>query len=215
MTRVVEKHTLSGPEGRIEALLQRPQGEPRGAAVVCHPHPLYGGTMNNNVVYHTARALTELGYTTLRFNFRGVGDSEGTHAHGVGEEADLLAALDWLRESTGEERPVVAGFSFGARVALAVGCRPGAARALVALGVAPRLFDLSFVARCAVPKLFIQGERDELSALDDVRAFFDEAAPPKELVVVEGADHFFTGRLARIREAIAGWEPLRVGDRTP
>lgn len=211
MKRTVETLEIAGPAGRLEALLTVPDGA-RGAAVMCHPHPLFGGTMNNNVCYHAALALAETGRATLRFNFRGVGQSEGAYDEGNGEQDDLRAALRWLIERTGDTAPIVGGFSFGSRVAMNVACawaEPRPPTALVAIGIAPRLFDLSALERCSLPALVVQGDADEYGALPEVRALLDRA-PGVELSVVAGAGHFFEGRLTEVRATIRDF----VGRRT-
>lgn len=202
MKRVVEKHLIPGPAGTLEALLTVPEGA-RGAAVMCHPHPLFGGTMNNNVCYHAALALAETGRATLRFNFRGVGASEGAYDEGRGEQDDLRAALAWLIDRTGDEAPVVGGFSFGSRVAIDVASTwQGPLAALVAIGIAPRLFDLTGLLRCTMPTLVVQGDADEYGPLADVHALLAEAPPTTRLHVVGGAGHFFEGRHGELRTAV-------------
>ncbi|GMV39589.1 MAG: hypothetical protein AMXMBFR64_13050 [Myxococcales bacterium] len=200
--RTVETVEFTGPAGRIEGLLTIPEGA-RGAAVMCHPHPLFGGTMNNNVCFHGALALAESGRATLRFNFRGVGRSEGTYDEGRGEQDDLRAALRWLIERTGDEAPIIGGFSFGSRVALAVASTwtdPRPPAAVVAVGIAPRYLDLASLPVCPVPTLVVQGDADEYGPLEDVRPLVSRWGA--ELRVVEGAGHFFVGRLDELRAVV-------------
>ncbi len=206
---------LAGPAGRLEALLNAGSPSATHAAVVCHPHPLYGGTLHNKVVFHAMKALNSFGFPVLRFNFRGTGMSEGEHSNGVGEIEDVRAALDWLeREFT---LPVIfAGFSFGAVVGLRAACYDDRARALIALGlpavaVEDRTYDFEFLRECTKPKLFVSGSRDQFGPMGKLEALVGTFADPKKLVRIEAGDHFFEGRLKEMRETIETWvrESLR------
>ncbi len=208
---------LVGPSGRLEALLNDGAADAPFAAVVCHPHPLGGGSMHNKVVYHAAKVLNSpdwgLNWPVLRFNFRGTGLSEGSH-HGEDETADLIAALDWLRSEFGLPL-IVAGFSFGAATAFAACCGSQVSqsgrdvRALIALGLPVhsemRNYEYPFLANCAIPKLFISGDRDQFAYPAELLELTSLAAEPKELVLVSGADHFFTGQLEPMQSALCGW----------
>ena len=180
---------------------------PVAAAVVCHPHPLGGGTMNNNVVYRLAKALADGGVTALRFNFRGVGASTGQHAHGVGEEEDARAALDWLSAQHPELPIWMAGFSFGARVGLSVGAGDPRVRKLLGVGLALRMFDYGFLSASDKPKAVIQAADDEYGGRADIEAAVGRMAEPKRLWVVDAATHLFPGRLdafeTAAREAVS------------
>ena len=200
---------LTGPAGRLEALLNAGSPDATHTAVVCHPHPLFGGTLHNKVVFHAMKALNSFGFPVLRFNFRGTGLSEGEHAGGIGEVEDVRAALDWLeREYT---LPVVfAGFSFGAAVGLRAACADDRVRALIALGlpavpVEDRLYDFEFLRPCAKPKLFVSGSRDQFGPAGKLEALVNTFADPKKLVRIEAGDHFFEGRLREMRVAIEDW----------
>lgn len=197
--------TFHGPVGRIEALYREGSDDPARAAVVCHPLPTHGGTMHNKVVYRTAKALESLGWATLRFNFRGVGCSEGEFSDGRGEADDVRAAIDWLAR----ERPglplVLAGFSFGNAVGLPVGAEDDRVERLIGIGTPVDRFPFDRLAGVAKPKLFVQGDRDEFGPLDALRAGLERVAEPKRLAVVEGADHFFTDRLEELQAAIVEW----------
>jgi len=208
MPRRIESHLLSGPAGNLEALLEAPEeGEPRGLALICHPHPLFGGTMHNKVVYRTARALRSLGYVVLRFNFRGVGKSEGKHDGGIGEIDDARAALAWLRNRYPGLPYAAAGFSFGSQVALGVACAAGDAECAIALGY-PALRASTGWTHCVVPKIFIQSTHDEHGPAAVMEAFFAQAAEPKRLIWVEAQDHFFAGGLDALEARIKRlWEP--------
>ena len=200
---------LNGPSGRLEALLNEGTAGATHAAVVCHPHPLYGGTFHNKVVFHAMKALNGFGFPVLRFNFRGAGLSEGEHDRGIGEEGDVRAALDWL--DCEFHLPILfAGFSFGAAVGLRVACPDGRVKAAVGLGIPvvpieDRNYDLSFLHNCGKPKLFVSGDRDQYGPRAPVEAMVNSLSEPKKLVFISSADHFFAGRLREMREAMEGW----------
>lgn len=202
----IEKLFLDGPAGRLEALLEwtRP-AEPRMTALVCHPHPLYGGSMHTKIVFRAAKAALSLGLPTLRFNFRGAGKSEGTFAQGQGELDDVRAALDFLSTRFPGLPIVLMGFSFGCWVALRVGADDHRVTALVGLGVPAASYDFSFLAAVTKPKLFVQGTEDVYGPRARVEPLFDSLAEPKQIRWVKGADHFFTGRLEEAQEAIGGF----------
>jgi alpha/beta superfamily hydrolase len=200
---------LDGPAGRLEALLNAGATGATHAAVVCHPHPLYGGTLHNKVVFHAMKALNGFGFPVLRFNFRGTGLSEGEHAGGEGEVEDVRVALDWLeREFT---LPVIfAGFSFGAAVGLRAAYADDRVRALIALGlpalpIADRVYDFEFLRTCTKPKLFVSGSRDQFGPTGILEALVQTFADPKKFVRIEAGDHFFAGRLKEMRTAIEDW----------
>jgi alpha/beta superfamily hydrolase len=197
---------LAGPAGRLEAILMRPEAEPRAAAVVCHAHPLHGGMMHFKVVFRAAKALQHHGAAVLRFNFRGVGRSEGTHDDGVGEQDDVRAALDEMQRRYPALPVVLGGFSFGSMMAARVGAGDARVRALFLLGFPARLTtSLSFLDALRVPRLFVQGEHDEYGGAERIRALVEPLPEPKRLVVVAGADHFFNGHLDAMQSAVEGW----------
>jgi alpha/beta superfamily hydrolase len=197
---------LDGPAGRLEALLWTPPHDAGAlAALVCHPHPLFGGTMHNKVVYQAAKTLHRLRLPVLRFNFRGAGLSEGRHDEGRGERDDVRAALDFLAREYAGRPLLLAGFSFGASVGLRVGCQDSRVAALVGLGLPVNNTHLDFLHACARPKLFVQGARDEFGSRENVEALFAALPEPKRLVFVEGADHFFAGRLHEVDSALRSW----------
>lgn len=196
MPRRIEAHTIPGPAGDLEALLEEPEhGEPRMAAVVCHPHPLFGGTMHNKVVHRIARGLRHANLTVLRFNFRGVGRSHGEHAHLTGEIEDARAALDWLRSRYADLPFALAGFSFGARVITRLGCQIGTPKFLLAAGFPTSHGPAEYLEACAAPKVFIQSTHDQFGPSPELEALFARASEPKRLVWIEAADHFFAGAL--------------------
>jgi len=197
---------LEGHAGRLEAMLwTTPESSSSLAALVCHPHPLFGGTMHNKVVYQAAKALHRKGIPVLRFNFRGAGLSEGEHNRGRGEQQDVRTALDYLAKEFPRRSTLLAGFSFGSWVGLRVGCEDPRVTALIGLGIPVDKSDLSYLASCAKPKLFIQGENDEFGPRAHVEAFVATLPEPKRLVVVEGVDHFFAGKLNEVGAAIDAW----------
>jgi uncharacterized protein len=203
---------LDGPSGRLEALLNAGTPDAAYTAVVCHPHPLYGGTLHNKVVFHAMKALNSFGFPVLRFNFRGTGLSHGEHDHGQGEVDDVRSALDWVDHEFG--RPLIfAGFSFGAAVGLRAACPDARVKAAIGLGlpVSPiddRTYDFNFLKTCAKPKLFVSGDRDQFGTSAQLNALIDSIPQPKKLVLISGADHFFEGRLREMRETIEQW----IGD---
>ncbi|HEV2021198.1 MAG TPA: alpha/beta fold hydrolase [Terriglobales bacterium] len=199
---------LSGPAGRLEALLNAGAERATHAALVCHPHPLFGGTLHNKVVFRAMKALNGFGFPVLRFNFRGAGLSAGEHDQGRGEVEDVRAALDWLDREF--HLPIVfAGFSFGAWVGLRAACPDARVTALISLGtpadVEGRTYEYSFLRDCAKPKLFVSGARDEFGPPGEVERIVAAAAEPKRLVRVSGADHFFEGSLPTVQSAIEDW----------
>jgi hypothetical protein len=179
-----------------------PQGELRFAAVVCHPHPLYGGTMHNKVVSRAAKAAWQAGLPTLRFNFRGVGKSTGTFSDGIGEREDVTAALDYLGSRFPAVPVCLIGFSFGASVGLRVGANDPRVVALVGLGVPVASTNMDFLRGVLKPKLIIQGTRDQFASRAQVESFYDLLAEPKQIYWVQNADHFFTGKLEEVQRAI-------------
>jgi uncharacterized protein len=205
---------LDGPAGRLEALINAGAENASHAALVCHPHPVFGGTLHNKVVFHTMKALNSFGFPVLRFNFRGAGLSQGQHDSGNGEVDDVRVALDWLHA----EFPlplIFAGFSFGAAVGLRASCSDDRVGALIGVGTPvapvaagleePRVYTFDFLKDCGKPKLFVSGARDQFGPRAKLEALVASVPEPKKLVVIEGADHFFEGRLRELREAIETW----------
>jgi uncharacterized protein len=210
---------LDGPAGRLEALLNAGAPDATHAALVCHPHPLFGGTLHNKVVFQTMKALNGFGFPVLRFNFRGAGLSQGDHDNGEGEVEDVRVALDWL-DAEFHLPLVFAGFSFGAAVGLRAACGDLRVRAVIGVGTpvgpvaagseVPRTYTFDFLQDCAKPKLFVSGARDQFGPRDRLEALVAPLSEPKKLVVIEGADHFFEGRLRELREAIEAWTKEHV-----
>lgn len=206
--------SIAGPAGDIEALWGAPRAEPaRGIAVICHPHPLFGGAMSNKVTYALASAAQAAGLHALRFNFRGVGASAGPHDHGRGETQDVVFLVDWLRQRTPPGPLVLMGFSFGSWIAqkAALQLAP-AALVSIAPPLAKYFGDEPVPARPACPWLVVHGRDDEVVAYDDTRAILDAYAPPPEvLVTVDGVGHFFHGRLADITQAVEPFLAQHLG----
>jgi alpha/beta superfamily hydrolase len=205
-----ESFDLAGPAGRLEAVLMRPEVPPLAAGVVCHAHPLHGGMMHYKAVFRAAKALQEQAVAALRFNFRGVGHSEGVHDDGRGEQDDVRAALDELERRFADLPLLLGGFSFGAVMALRVAARDPRPRALFSLGLPlSKMSDTSFLDAIRAPCLFVQGENDAFGGGAQVRALVERLPGPKTLCVLAGADHFFAGRLEQLQQSIAAWAAAR------
>jgi hypothetical protein len=210
-----ESFDVAGPAGRLEAILMHPDEAPAAAAVVCHAHPLQGGVMHFKVVFRAAKALQARGVAALRFNFRGVGTSEGTHDHGRGEQDDVTAALDELARRFPGLPLVLGGFSFGSAMALRVAARDARPRAVFALGFpAAMVTDPAFLHAVRAPRLFVQGERDGIGPPERLRALVEASPEPRRLVVIPEADHFFTGKLDALGAAIGEWAGERPWQET-
>jgi alpha/beta superfamily hydrolase len=205
-----ESFDIAGPAGRLEAVLMYPDVEPVAAAVVCHAHPLQGGIMHFKVVFRAAKALQRQGLAALRFNFRGVGTSGGTHDQGRGEQEDVKAALDEMERRFPGLPLVLGGFSFGSVMALRVSAtdpRPGV---VFALGFPTgMLTDTLFVERVRAPRLFVQGAHDAIGPPDQLGALVERLPEPRKLVIIEGADHFFAGKLEELEDTLASWAATR------
>lgn len=200
---------LDGPAGRLEALLNSGAANATHAALVCHPHPMFGGTMHNKVVFHAMKALNSFGFPVLRFNFRGTGLSHGEHDHGAGETEDVRTALDWLDREFHLPQ-IFTGFSFGAAIGLRAASPDDRVKALIGLGVPvqpvdDRSYDLAFLQTCHKPKLFVSGSRDQFAPRARLEALVNSLPQPKKLVIIDSADHFFEGRLREMREAVEAW----------
>jgi len=206
MSRRIESLLIDGPVGKLEALLEEPEeGEPREACLVCHPHPLFGGTMHNKVVYRIARGMRRAGVVVLRFNFRGVGQSEGIHDEGLGEVEDARAALGFLRERYPDLPYSMAGFSFGSRVIMKLGCTTEVTRParLIAVGFPTQRGQFDYLSTCGIPKYFVQSMIDQFGPKQELEAAFQGFAEPKSLEFIEASDHFFTGALDQLEQVIA------------
>ena len=196
---------IPGPAGPLQALVQEPQSSAQyPAAVICHPHPQFEGTLHNKVVHTLARALNQLGMPAVRFNFRGVGASAGDFDHGKGETADALAVLDWARQRWPDREQVLAGFSFGAGVALRASAQLPLARLITVAPAIGRIALDGFV-QPQCPWLVVIGSQDELVDCDELIDWLNTLGPGLELSVINGAEHFFHGRLNELRDIIVDW----------
>jgi alpha/beta superfamily hydrolase len=205
-----ESFDIDGPAGRLEAILMHPEREAVAAGVVCHAHPLHGGMMHFKVVFRAAKALQENGVAALRFNFRGVGASQGIHDGGRGEQDDVRAALDAAEQRFPGLPLLLGGFSFGSAMALHVAAREARARAVFALGLpVSRMSDIGVLQRIKAPRLFVQGEKDQFASGESVRALVEPLPEPKQLTVIAESDHFFTGHLDRLQGELSGWVATR------
>jgi alpha/beta superfamily hydrolase len=201
--RRIESYFLDGAAGKIECLLEEPESrEASEACLVCHPHPLYGGTMHNKVVYRMARALRRSGSVVLRFNFRGVGKSEGAHDQGAGELEDAGLLLEWLRLRYTALPYSVAGFSFGSRIALRLGCSVEGVRRVIAVGFPTKSANVEYLKKCVTPKVFVQSTNDEHGPRPELETIYRDIAEPKQIHWVPAADHFFRDGLDALEETI-------------
>jgi uncharacterized protein len=203
MSPAPERLFIEGPAGVLEAVVEEPAAAGSSYAVVCHPHPLYGGTMDNKVVTTVARALNDAGISTVRFNFRGVGASAGAYAEGVGETADADAVASWGAQRWPGQALVLAGFSFGAYVVLRL-AQPRAPRYLIAVAPALELFDAFGMAAPRCPWLLVQGDADEVVDAATIINWVNGLDAKPRLVVLPGAGHLFHGRLRELRDAVVG-----------
>lgn len=195
-----ENLSLEGPAGTLETLVETPD-TPIGVAVICHPHPLYQGSMSNKVAHTLARVFNDVGFAAVRFNFRGVGKSEGEYADAIGETDDALAVMQWARQRWPDKPLWLAGFSFGAYVALAASNRD-LPTGLVSVAVPVQRFDVGSLSPPECPWIVVQGDQDELVDVDEVVRWIDRLAPGPELLVMDGVDHFFHGRLRELRQKL-------------
>ena len=191
--------TIPGPAGVLEGKVDcAAASEPRGLAVICHPHPLYGGTMDNKVVHTLAKSLAENNYTAIRFNFRGVGVSQGSYDKGVGESDDAMAVVDWAVKQTAAMPVILAGFSFGSFIALQVAGRTST-RALITIAPPVRMFDFDHLQSIDCPWLLIQGDEDEVVDVNSVVNWVRTLSQPPQFEIINGSSHFFHGKLIELR----------------
>jgi alpha/beta superfamily hydrolase len=203
MARRIESLFLRGEAGKIEALLEEPEhSAPVEAAVVCHPHPQFGGTMHNKVVYRLARGLRSKDCVVLRFNYRGVNLSEGEYADELGETEDARAALQELQTRYPDLPLLAAGFSFGSRVALRLASQEPAIKRVIAVGFPTRMAKRDFVYQVSGPKYFIQSTHDQFGPKPDLEIFYATLPEPKELHWVPAADHFFVDALDQFERVV-------------
>ena len=199
---------IPASHGQLEAILKEPAGEPRGVGLVCHPHPLGGGTMHNKVVFRIAAGLVDAGLTTLRFNFRGVGGSTGTHNEIEGGKEDVRDALEYISKTYPDQTITLAGFSFGSRTGMEIGITDERVTQLISVGTpVDKYEDYDFLARARKPILFIHGDHDEFGSLENLQRVYSEVKQntDAELVVVPDSGHFFDEHLSLVRESVKNW----------
>lgn len=198
---------IPASHGELEAILKEPAGEAKGVALVCHPHPLGGGTMHNKVVYRAATGLVEAGLVALRFNFRGVGASTGAHDDGDGERQDVKDALRYLTENYPNQPITLAGFSFGSRVGTEVALDDDRIVRLVSIGTPVDKYDFSFLKSNRKPILFVHGDADEFGSIENLNALVSQVAEnaDAQLIVFQNCGHFFDNHLAELKDAVHDW----------
>lgn len=203
---------IPASHGQLEAILKEPEGEIKGAALVCHPHPLGGGTMHNKVVYRAAAGLVEAGLVALRFNFRGVGASTGAHDDGEGEMQDVLDALNYLIENYPNQEITFAGFSFGSRVGTEILMEDERVARLISIGTPVDKYDFSYLKNVRKPILFVHGDSDEFGEVEHLQSLFNHlpADIDKKMVVFENCGHFFDEHLTELKNAIRDWTLERI-----
>jgi len=202
--------------GKLEAILKEPAGEIKGTALICHPHPLGGGTMHNKVVYRAAAGLLEAGLVTLRFNFRGVGTSTGEHNDGNGEKDDVKDMLRYLSELYPQQPITLAGFSFGSRVGTEAALNDERIERLVSIGTPVDKYDFSFLKNCRKSILFVHGDKDEFGLLENLNSLVEQVAENTDtkLIIFENCGHFFDKHLEELKTAVRDWtlEKINKGE---
>lgn len=200
--------------GQLEAILKEPAIEPKGVALVCHPHPLGGGTMHNKVVFRAAAGLVDAGLVTLRFNFRGVGASDGAHDDGNGERQDVRDALNYLSENYPDLPITLAGFSFGSRFGTEVALEEEKVVRIISIGTAVDKYDFSYLKECRKPILFVQGDEDEFGSVENLNALVSMVAENADtkLVIFRNCGHFFDAHLPQLKNAIHDWVLEKIAE---
>jgi len=199
---------IPASHGQLEAILKEPRGEPRGVALVCHPHPLGGGTMHNKVVFRIAAGLVDAGLITLRFNFRGVGASTGEHEEIEGGKEDVRDALVYLKKTYSNQPITLAGFSFGSRTGMEVGINDESVVRLISVGTpVDKYEDYDFLTKVRKPILFVHGDRDEFGSVENLRRIFEKVArnTDAELTIIPDSGHFFDDHLNEVRDTVRDW----------
>ena len=204
---------IPASHGQLEAIIKEPASERPGVGLVCHPHPLGGGTMHNKVVFRAAAGLTDAGLTTIRFNFRGVGGSTGEHNEVEGGKEDIRDVLDYISANFPDEPVTLAGFSFGSRTGLAVGIDDDRVVRLISIGTpVDKYVDYEFLARLRKPILFVHGDRDEFGSVENLRPLVERVArnTNAELVIFPNCGHFFDEHLSELRDTIRDWVERKI-----
>ena len=197
---------IPASRGTLEAILKEPKGDVKGVALVCHPHPLGGGTMHNKVVYRAAAGLNEAGLIALRFNFRGVGNSTGAHDDGDGERQDVKDALDYLTENYPDKEITLAGFSFGSRVGSEVALEDNRIVRLISIGTPVDKYDFSYLKHNVKPILFVHGDSDEFGTVEHLTGVVEMVeATDKTVIVFENCGHFFDEHLEQLKNVVRDW----------
>ena len=206
--------TVPAEHGELEAILKEPEGEIRGVALVCHPHPLGGGTMHNKVVYRAAQGLLEAGLVALRFNFRGVGGSTGEHDDGNGEKDDVRTMLDYLTENYPNQPITFAGFSFGSRVGTETTMDDNRVVRLISIGTPVDKYDFSYLKNLRKPILFVHGDSDEFGSMESLNSLVSQVAANTEtsLTVFQNCGHFFDDHLTQLKNAIHDWTLEKIAE---
>jgi alpha/beta superfamily hydrolase len=212
-TRTLKPLTLTGPAGQIEALAEGPEHAPASVAVVCHPHPLHGGTMTNKVVHTLAKSFVAKGAVAIRFNYRGVGASAGKYDEGMGETEDTLAVIDWARQQWPEVPLWLGGFSFGGAVAIRAAAQRPVQR-LVTVAPAVDRVNVEGAELSSIAWLLVHGDKDELVDAAHVMHWARGLQHPPHIALLPGVDHFFHGRLNDLRDAVVGWIDADSGGRS-
>lgn len=201
--RALRQIDLHSDAGRLEGLY-RQVDDPAAVAIVCHPHPLHGGTLHNKVVFRAAKGLEASNIATLRFNFRGAGVSQGVHDDGEGEQRDFAAALRWVLKGHPGKPVIAGGFSFGSWVASRAGCEDSEVKALFLIGTPVNKYDFSYLRECDKPKFFLHGSEDEHGDVEKLGTLV-ESCRNAETMIVAGADHFFAHQIDVVEQAMREW----------
>ena len=218
MSNQVKEIILSGPDGKLIGMYKKGQSLNPPIALLLHPHPLYGGTMNNPIVMELYNIFDSFGFSTFRFNFRGVGKSEGKFDNGLGELADAAAALDWLqRQNPNTNQCWVSGFSFGAVICMQLLMRRPEITRFVSVSPQPNLYDFNFLAPCPASGLIVHGKKDEIAPLDDVQKLAQKLQAQKNITVeyeeVSGANHFYDNEIPKLKKIIENYIEIELNSR--
>ena len=218
MSNQVKEILFTGPDGRLVGKYKKGQSLNPPVALLLHPHPLYGGTMNNPIVLELYNIFDSLGFSTFRFNFRGVGKSEGKFDNGLGELADAAAALDWVqRQNPNTNQCWVSGFSFGAVICMQLLMRRPEITRFVSVSPQPNLYDFNFLAPCPASGLIVHGKKDEIAPLDDVQKLVQKLQAQKNITVeyeeISGANHFYDNEIPKLKKVIENYIEIELNSR--
>ena len=218
MSNQVKEILFTGPDGRLVGKYKKGQSLNPPVALLLHPHPLYGGTMNNPIVMELYNIFDSLGFSTFRFNFRGVGKSEGKFDNGLGELADAAAALDWVqRQNPNTNQCWVSGFSFGAVICMQLLMRRPEITRFISVSPQPNLYDFNFLAPCPASGLIVHGKKDEIAPLDDVQKLAQKLQAQKNITInyeeVSGANHFYDNEIPKLKKVIENYIETELNSR--